>query len=104
MDQVGYRWSPKKYIGIESTYFSNGNPYFQPAFVEFDAHAGYAVTKNISLVATFRNILGTYDQAIENFLPTLGAPAIPAANKLPTALYGLPYGPRTVIITLNFNS
>jgi len=69
-----------------------------PAFVEFDAHAGYALTKNISLLTTFRNITGIYDKSIQMYLtPSIGVPSIAGA---PYALIAYPYGPRSLIITL----
>ena len=100
--QIGYRWSPGKYVDISPTYYGSGNPYFEPAFVEFDAHAGYALTKNVSLLATFRNVTGVYDQNYQRIqsTPTLGAPAIAGPA---FALFGLPYGPRAVIVTANFH-
>jgi outer membrane receptor protein involved in Fe transport len=98
--QIGYRWGPEKYIDLSPTYYGNGNPYFSPAFVEFDAHASYPLTKNIALLAIFRNISGIYDQSIQyrspanvSGVPTIAGPLYP--------LLSLPYGPRTVIVTLN---
>jgi len=99
--QIGYRWSPGKYIDISPTYYGNNNPYFEPAFLEFDAHAGYQLTKNISLLATFRNIAGIYGQNYEYYtlFPAVGAPTVAG---LPYSLIGLPYGPRSMIVTVNF--
>jgi hypothetical protein len=99
--QLGYRWAPGKYIDISPTYYGNGNPYFEPAFVEFDAHAGYPLTKTVSILATFRNITNIYGQSYELFAnPTMGAPTV---NGLPYALFGIPYGPRALIVTANMS-
>jgi outer membrane receptor protein involved in Fe transport len=100
--QIGYRWSAGTYIDLSPTYYGNGNPYFEPAFVEFDAHAGYALTKHVSLLATFRNISGIYGQNYQFYspTPTLGAPTVAGQ---PYPLFGVPLGPRSVTITANFN-
>jgi outer membrane receptor protein involved in Fe transport len=97
--QIGYRWTPGRYVDIAPTYYGNNNSYFRPAFVEFDAHAGYALTRNISLFATFRNITNAYGQNYEFLLPTLGAPVVAGA---PSPVYGLPFGPRSIVVTANF--
>jgi outer membrane receptor protein involved in Fe transport len=99
---IGYRWTPGKYIDISPTYYGNNNPFFEPAFLEFDAHAGYPLTKNVSLNATFRNITGIYGQSYQFLSPTLGAPNITASGLPPYPLYGLPIGPRSVIVTASF--
>jgi len=98
--QLGYRWSPRKYVDLSPTYYGNNNPYFEPAFMEFDAHAGYPLSKNISLVATFRNITGIYDQSIEVYSPSMGVPTIAG---LPQPLFGIPYGPRSAIVTVTMS-
>jgi len=98
--QLGYRWSPQKYIDLQPTYYGKNNTYFEPAFFEFDGHAGYPLTKTISLLATFRNITGVYGQNIQALIPSLAAPTVAG---MPYPLYGLPYGPRTVIVTMQFN-
>jgi len=96
--QFGYRWSPQKYVDLSPTYYGKDNAYLQPAFLELDAHASYPLTKNVSLLATFRNITGAYDgdNQILSASPILGAPTV---TGMPYPLYGLPYGPRTVIVT-----
>jgi hypothetical protein len=96
--EIGYRWSPGRYVDISPTYYGKNNPYFEPAFIELDAHAGYTLTKNVSLIATFRNITGIYGQNYQYFAPSLGAPTVAG---LPYALFGIPYGPRSLIVTLN---
>ncbi len=100
--QIGYRWSPGKYVDLSPTYYGNGNPYFVPAFLKFDAHVGYALTRSVSLLANFRNITGIYGQNFATLGPTfpLGAPT---AFRNPLPLNGVPYGPRTVVVTANFN-
>jgi len=100
--QFGYRWNAGRYADVLATYYGNNNSYFRPAFVEIDAHAGYALTKDVSLLATFRNITGIYDQGIQFRSPTalLAAPAI--KSLFPNPVNSLPYGPRTVIVTLNW--
>jgi hypothetical protein len=102
--QIGYRWRPGKYVDISSTYYGNNNPYFEPAFVEFDGHIGYPLTKNVSLLATFKNITGIYDQSIQVYNPAYAIPVIQGAppNSYPGAALTLPYGPRTVIVTASF--
>lgn len=97
--QIGYRWGPGKYVDLSPTYYGNGNAYFEPAFVEFDAHAGYSFTKNLALSLTFRNITGIYGNSYDFPVPTVGAPTVVG---LPFALFGLPYGPRALILTASF--
>jgi len=97
----GYRWAAKKYVDIQATYQGNNNAYFQPAFIEFDAHAGYPLTKSFALIATLRNITGIHDQNYQfsTVNPNLIAPSI-AGREFP--LYPIPYGPRTLIVTASF--
>jgi outer membrane receptor protein involved in Fe transport len=100
--QIGYRWSPGKFVDLEPTYYGNNNSYYVPAFVTFDAHAGYPLTKNVSLLATFRNITGIYGQALQTQSPFGGFITAPTVVGGPYQLYGLPYGVRSVSITANF--
>lgn len=100
--QIGYRWSPGKYIDLSPTYYGNGNPYYVPAFVEFDAHAGFALTKNVSLLVTFRNITGAYDLNYAHYgTVSTGAENIAGSGLLPNPLFEIPFGPRSAIVTLN---
>jgi len=96
--QLGYRWDSRKYVDLSPTYYGNGNPYFEPAFMEFDAQAGYPLTSTVSLLATFRNITNIYGQSYG----LVGNPslAVPTITGLPYALFGIPYGPRSLIVTL----
>jgi outer membrane receptor protein involved in Fe transport len=98
--QIGYRWNPDTYVDLTPTYYGNNNGYYEPAFVEVDGHVGYPLTKNVRLVATFRNITGIYDRNYQYVTPTLGAPNITGP---PSPLFGIPYGPRTAIISLEFH-
>jgi outer membrane receptor protein involved in Fe transport len=97
---LGYRWSAYKYVDLVGTYYGNNNTYFRPAFVELDGHIGYPLTRNVSLLVTFRNITGIYDGAYQIWSPGnfSGAPTI---SGLPYVLYGEMYGPRTVLLTSN---
>jgi outer membrane receptor protein involved in Fe transport len=98
LGKLGYRWSPDKYVDMIGTYYGNNNTYFRPAFVILSGHIGYPVTKNISLLATFRNINGVYDNPIQTFsLANLSGAS--SVSGLPYPLYGEEYGPRTVILT-----
>ena len=100
---LGYRWAERKYVDLAPTYYGNNNQYFQPAFLELDAHAGYPVTKNFSLIATLRNVTGIHGDKYQFFQPTFSVPTLPDSGPAPFgALIGLPYGPRSVIITANF--
>ena len=99
---LGFRFKPNTYVEINPTYYGNGNPYYQPAFVEFDAHGGYAVTPNVSLFATFSNIFGIHGQGYGFLVPTIGAPTV--SGQQPYPLFGIPYGPRSLILTLNFKA
>jgi len=99
---IGYRWNPERYIDIEGTYYGNNNTYFHPAFVELDGHIGYPITRNMSLLVTFRNITGLYDGPVQVFTANNFRGA-PTTNGLPYPLYGEQYGPRTVILTTNVN-
>jgi outer membrane receptor protein involved in Fe transport len=94
----GYRWNAEKYADLVGTYFGNNNTYFRPAFVELDGNVSYPLSKNASLLMTFRNITGIYDGSIGvftsgNFI------GVPTVSGLPYALYGQQYGPRTIILT-----
>jgi outer membrane receptor protein involved in Fe transport len=101
--EIGYRWNPGKYVDLAPTYYGNNNIYNEPAFVELDAHAGYPLTKNVSLLAIFRNITGIYDQSYQVYNPTYTVPTIHGATGYyQGALFGVPYGPRSVIVTANF--
>jgi hypothetical protein len=99
---IGYRWNPDKYVDLAGTYYGNNNTYYRPAFVEWDGHIGYPISKNASLLLTFRNITGIYDNPVEILSASnlAGAPAISGA---PYTLYSEMYGPRTAILTLNFH-
>jgi outer membrane receptor protein involved in Fe transport len=101
--QLGYRWGPGKYFDLLPTYYGNNNQYYEKAFVELDAHAGYAVTNNVWLLATVKNITGAYDDSIQHIYPSYLIPTIAGAGPTaPSAALGLPYGPRAVIVTLDF--
>jgi outer membrane receptor protein involved in Fe transport len=95
---LGYRWNAEKYADLVATYYGNNNTYFRPAFMELDGYIGYPIAKNISLLATFRNITGIYDGSTQILSPGIfsGAPTI---SGLPSVLYGEMYGPRTIILT-----
>jgi len=99
--QLGYRWSPGRYLDLSPTYYGNGNPYFEPAFVEFDAHAGYSLTKTVSIFATLRNVTNIYGRGYD--LVTPSSIAVPTVAGFPYTLYGIPYGPRALIVTANFS-
>ncbi len=103
--QLGYKWTPGRYFDFLSTYYGSNNIYYTPhAFVELDAHAGYAITNNVSLLATFRNITGVYDDSIQHVYPSYAIPVVAgAAPYFPGAAFALPYGPRAVIVTANFH-
>jgi outer membrane receptor protein involved in Fe transport len=96
---LGYRWSSEKYVNLQATYYGNNNSYYRPAFLELDGNVGYPLTKNISLLAAFRNITGVYDAGVltQNPANMYGAPTL---SGRPYALFGGEYGPRTVIVTL----
>jgi hypothetical protein len=100
--QIGYRWSPKKYVDLQPTYFGNNNSYYHPAFFEFDAHASYPIARNFSLLATFRNITGIYGDNYQILSPAGAAPIIGGPVPTNAILFGIPYGPRSVIVTGNF--
>lgn len=100
--QIGYRWGSGSYVDIFPTYYGNNNAYFEPAFVELDAHAALAVSKTFSLLATFRNVTGIYGQNYQLVTPSMGAPG--TAGSRPYALFGMPFGPRALIITGNFKT
>jgi outer membrane receptor protein involved in Fe transport len=98
LGMLGYRWNADKYVDLVGTYFGNNNTYFRPAFVELDGHIGYPLTRNVSLLVTFRNITGIYDGPFQIYTPDnfSGAPTI---SGLPYVQYGEMYGPRTVLLT-----
>jgi outer membrane receptor protein involved in Fe transport len=98
LGRFGYRWNPEKYIDLVGTYYGNNNTYFRPAFVELDGHVSYPLSKNASLLLTFRNITGIYDDSTQLYAAEnlSGAPTV---SGLPYPEYGEEYGPRTVILT-----
>jgi hypothetical protein len=99
---IGYRWSPGKFIDLSPTYYGNGNAYFEPAFVDLDMHAGYALGPYVTLFATFHNMTNKYGQSFATIgVPTLTAPA---AIGYPYGLWGIPFGPRSLIVTANFKT
>ncbi|HEY1728319.1 MAG TPA: TonB-dependent receptor [Candidatus Baltobacteraceae bacterium] len=100
--RVGYRWKPGTEIDFVPTYFGNNNTYFRPAFVELDAHARYALSKNLSLMMTFKNITGMYDSGVQ-VLSAANASGAPVVAGLPSELNGEEYGPRTVLLTMQLH-
>jgi hypothetical protein len=102
---IGYRWAPGKYVDLSPTYYGNNNAYYVPAFLEFNAQVGYALTKNVSLLATFRNITGIYDgaESVINGPPGsfMLAPVVQGAPQENNGLYGGQFGPRAVVVTLS---
>ncbi len=103
---LGYRWKPGTYFDLAPTYYGFNNIYDVPhAFVELDAHAGYAVTRNVDLIATFRNITGFDSASIENF-GNIGdlTPVVRGTNGFwPGDFVILPYGPRAVTVTADWH-
>lgn len=102
---LGYRWPRGSYFDLAPSYYGDDNAYFRPAFVELDAHGGYAITRNVSILATLRNVTGVYDSDYEYLGDTTAAPLIhgvspSTANS--SVLFQLPYGPRALIVTLNY--
>lgn len=99
--QIGYRWAPEKSIDLAATYFGNNNTYQRPAFGELDAHLRYPLTKSWTLLVTFRNLTGAYDDPIQtlSLANTIGAPAITGP---PYPLAGENYGPRAIMLTSRF--
>jgi len=99
---LGYRWSARRYVDVDATYYGPNNGYYRPAFVEMNANAEIPVSKVLSLHGTFKNITGIYDQAIETYNafqnPEIGFPQFAGP-----ALWqpGLDYGPRTLLVRLD---
>jgi len=100
LGKIGYRWNSEKFIDLVGTYYGSNNTYYRPAFAEFDGHIGYPVTKNASLLLTFRNITGIYDSPL-NILAASNFSGAPTITGAPYALYSEMYGPRTAILTMN---
>lgn len=103
---LGYRWKPGTYFDLAPTYYGFNNIYDVPhAFIELDAHAGYAITKNVDLIATFRNVTGFDGGSMENF-GDIGdlTPVVRGTNGYwPGAFVVLPYGPRAVTVTADWH-
>jgi hypothetical protein len=95
---LGYRWNVDKYVDIVATYYGNNNTYFRPAFVELDGHVSYPLSKNASLLVTFRNITGIYDGTTQ-VCSEGNLYGVPTISGLPFPEWGDEYGPRTVLIT-----
>jgi outer membrane receptor protein involved in Fe transport len=98
---LGYNWSPEKYVSITATYYGNNNTYYVPAFVSFDGHIGYQLTKNVALIGTFRNITNADGGSNLINIPETGAPSA-IIGMPPGVAYPNPLGPRTFIFTLNY--
>lgn len=100
---LGYKWRKDTYFDLSSTYYGNNNLYNQAAFIALDAHASYAITPHVSLLATFHNITGIYDQSIQNFIPGYAYPTISGAQGYwQGAAFEVPYGPRAILLTADF--
>lgn len=98
---IGYRWKPQEFVDIWPTYYGNGNAYFEPAFMEFDAHASYPVGKHVALLLTMRNFTGVYDSSYEYLgPPKVAAPSVP--GNYPYPLFAIPYGPRALVVTFQY--
>lgn len=103
---AGYRWKPGTNFDLLATYYGNNNIYDAPhAFVELDAHAGYAITRNVDILATFQNITGVYDQEIQNYGDVAyRTPVIKGANQyFPYYLDLMPYGPRALTVVVDWH-
>jgi outer membrane receptor protein involved in Fe transport len=100
----GYRWMPDRYVDLSATYYGNNNIYNAKAFEVLDAHAGYAITKNVALLLTLSNLTGAYDASIENFGKfAYQIPVVPhSIGFYPGIAYIQPYGPRDAILTFQF--
>jgi outer membrane receptor protein involved in Fe transport len=98
LGRVGYRWGSNAYADLQGTYYGNNNTYFVPAFVEWDAHLSYAVTKNTSLLLTVRNISGVYDGNTQIYASG-NLISVPTIAGLPYPEYGEMYGPRAILFT-----
>ena len=66
---------------LQPTYYGNGNSYFQPAFVELDAHFAYAFSKNVTLYATLRNVTNVYPDEQQVLQSTGNIPTIAGADR-----------------------
>jgi len=98
--KFGYRWNPDKYVDLSTVYYGNNNTYVHPAFFVFNGEVGYPLRKNISLLMSFRNITGVYDNTrlVYSAASYSGVPSLIGA---PFGLLQEPYGPRTAILTAN---
>jgi len=100
---IGYRWAPEKYVDLAPTYYGNGNAYFEPAFVKWDAHMSLPLTRNVTLFTTFQNLLNTYPDSFVYVVPSsVNGPGIPGTP--PYANIGIPLGPRAAVVTLQFRT
>jgi len=104
---LGYRWNRGTYIDLQPTYFGNNNGYLEPAFAALNGHIGYALGKRISLLATFKNITGAYDNSVAHYYPAYQNPVIPGAapvtDGIAAPLSPNAYGPRAVILTASLH-
>ncbi|MGH7736385.1 MAG: TonB-dependent receptor domain-containing protein [Candidatus Tyrphobacter sp.] len=98
---IGYRWREHEFVDVWPTYYGNGNAYFQPAFMEFDAHASYPVGKYVALLFTMRNFTAVHEGSFQYLgPPAVGAPTLP--GNYPYPLYAIPYGPRALVLTFQY--
>ena len=96
----GYTWLPGTFAEVTATYYGNNNAYLVPAFMEFDARAGYRFQGHLTIIAAVRNFTGIHDQSYQvlQVNPSVLAPTIVG---LPLPQYPMPYGPRSLSITAN---
>ncbi len=102
--ELGYRWSPGTFFGLAPSYFGPNNSYYTPkAFVEVDAHAGYAINPHMSFLVTLTNVTGVYDQSIQLSEPSYLIPVLTGAPPNIREPNIIPYGPRAITLTMVLN-
>ena len=99
---LGYRWVSNAFVEVKATYFGNNNAYLQPAFMEFDARAGYRLQEHVTIIAAFQNFTGIHDQSYQ-LLQVNPAVLAPTVTGFPLPLYPIPYGPRALLVTANLD-
>jgi hypothetical protein len=98
---IGYSWEPRESIAVTATYLGNNNPLNVPAFVAFGAQASYPLGKDLSLFATLNNVTNIHGSANAIAIPQIGAPM---AFGPPIGLAPQGYGPRSLILSLNYRT
>jgi hypothetical protein len=98
--ELGWRWRPGTFFGLAGTYYGPNNAYYTTkAFIEADAHAGFAFNSHVMLLVSLMNVTGVYDRSIQLSTPSYLIPVLPNAPPNFREPNIIPYGPRAITVT-----